>query len=269
VNLFPVKSMLDGSGSDEGVSYADIRMREAIRGLDPDQTALGFWRQQELVVLDRFVPTELLDRLRKEAGALQREVVRRQVGGFKRAGAVGYHALARRAPTILSLYRSQALLRFLSDLSELPLLTCPEHDPHACALYRYDNPGDHVGFHYDTSWYEGARFTVLIGLEDTSTSRLRCLLYSRDPHRPTRELDVATKPGTLVFFNGDKLLHAVTPLGPNQTRVVLSLQYVTNRLMRPWKRFVSNVKDSVAYFGFRGRPAQKRLSSAQRSEEAQ
>ena len=31
------------------------------------------------------------------------------------------------------------------------LQSCPESDPHSCALYFYTEPGDHIGFHFDTS----------------------------------------------------------------------------------------------------------------------
>ncbi len=52
----------------------------------------------------------------------------------------------------------------------------------------------------------------------------------------------------LVLF-GDKLHHRLTPIGANQQRVVLTLEYVTDPGMSPWWRFVSNMKDSIAYFG--------------------
>jgi hypothetical protein len=55
----------------------------------------------------------------------------------------------------------------------------------------------------------------------------------------------------LVFFDGDQLWHGVTPLGPQQERVMLTLQYVTDERMTPLKRFVSDMKDAVSYFGFR------------------
>jgi hypothetical protein len=34
-------------------------------------------------------------------------------------------------------------------------------------------------------------------------------------------------------------------------RVSLTFEYVTDARMRPWRRFISNMKDAVAYFGFR------------------
>jgi hypothetical protein len=66
-----------------------------------------------------------------------------------------------------------------------------------------------------------------------------------------RELALTTEPGTLVLFNGDKLWHKITPLGEHEERVSLTLEYVTDPGMTPVKRLFSNLKDAVAYFGFR------------------
>jgi hypothetical protein len=60
----------------------------------------------------------------------------------------------------------------------------------------------------------GPGYTVLLGLIEQSSSRLVCRLVANDPVRPPVELQLATHPGTLIVFNGDKLWHAVTPLGP-------------------------------------------------------
>src|SRR5258707_1119279 len=62
---------------------------------------------------------------------------------------------------------------------------------------------------------------------------------------------VQIPPGGLVFFDGDKLYHRITPLAAGEKRVSLTFEYVTDPSMRPWRRFISNMKDAVAYFGFR------------------
>ena len=86
---------------------------------------------------------------------------------------------------------------------------CPDGDPHSCALYFYTEPGDHIGFHFDTSYYRGARYTVLVGLvERSSQPACVCQLFKNDPAPPPVELQLATHPGTLIFFNGDKLWHS-------------------------------------------------------------
>src|SRR5437773_10415093 len=106
----------------------------------------------------------------------------------------------------MELYRSPAFLDFLSRLVEARLMLCPENDPRSCALYYYTEPGDHIGFHYDTSYYKGARYTILVGLVDTSEScGLVCQLYKDDPAREARALQLATEPGDVVIVNGDKL----------------------------------------------------------------
>lgn len=129
-------------------------------------------------------------------------------------------------------------------------MLCPEEDPHSCALYFYTEAGDHIGYHYDTSYYKGKRFTVLLGLQDQSSSRLVCRLHTKEQGREVKELSLPTDPGTFIFFNGDKLHHAVTPLGAEEERVVLTLQYVTNPSMGRAQRWFSNMKDAVGYFGW-------------------
>jgi hypothetical protein len=141
-------------------------------------------------------------------------------------------------------------------------MPCPERDLHACALYSYTEPGDHIGFHYDTSYYRDRRYTVLIGLQDDSTSRLVCRLHSRDPGHRVETVEVATAPGSFVFFNGDRVLHRVTPLGAGQVRHVITMQYVTDPEMGRLTRFVSDMKDAIAYFGFRRLLAGRRASSS-------
>ena len=89
----------------------------------------------------------------------------------------------------------------LSQIAGVPLLPCPDEDSHACALYFYTEPGDHIGYHYDTSYYKGARYKVLIGLRDQSRSQLFCRLHTKESDREVEGLSLATEPGTFIFFN--------------------------------------------------------------------
>jgi len=209
------------------------------------------WRaDHEFVCLERWLPASLVERLVAEADRLRPAIHRSFIPRHKKGGSVSFYTLREQAPTIVALYRSPALLAFLSRLTGRALQPCPESDPHACALYYYTEPGDHIGFHFDNSYYKGARFTVLLGLVERSSSRLVCQIHKDDPAR-RRELALATDPGTVVLFNGDKLWHKVTPLGDGEERVSLTLEYVTDPRMTPAKRFISNMKDAIAYFGFR------------------
>jgi len=186
-----------------------------------------------------------------EANNLRTKINRNYVPRQKKGGSVSSFEVAEHAPVTSALYNSPELITLLSTITREKLLVCPASDPHRSALYYYTEQGDHIGYHFDTSFYKGKRYTVLIGLVERSTSRLVCQLYKNDRTRETEELRVATTPGTIVIFNGDKLWHSVTPLGAGEERVVLTLQYVTDQRMGAVQRIVSDVKDAVAYFGIK------------------
>jgi hypothetical protein len=227
-------------------------VQRAIQLLDFNRTRRAYWEQNEFVSLERFLPPEVVEHyLIPAVEQLRSDVHRNYIPRHKKGGSISYYTLVEKAPVFLALYRSPAFIDFLIRLVDARVMPCPDDDPHACALYFYTEPGDHMGFHYDTSYYQGARYTVLMGLVERSEQcRLVCQLYKDDPTRESKELQLATTPGSLVIFNGDRLWHAVTPLGKGEERIVLTMEYVTNPEMGPFKRFRSNMKDAIAYFGF-------------------
>ena len=226
-------------------------IERAVSALDVDGLRRTYWEQDEFIHLEQWLPAPVLTRMVAEVERVRPQIHRNYIPRHKKGGSVSYYALLEQAPTILALYRAPAFIRLLSALTGRALQPCPQSDPHSCALYFYTEPGDHIGFHFDTSYYKGARYTVLVGLVERSSSRLVCQLYKKDPSRAPVELSLTTHPGTMVAFNGDKLWHAITPLGENEERVSLTLEYVTDPSMHPLKRLFSNLKDAFAYFGLR------------------
>jgi hypothetical protein len=87
-------------------------------------------------------------------------------------------------------------------------------------------------------------------VQRSAQCRLICQLYKGNSSRAMQELRLATPPGAMVIFNGNKLWHAVAPLEAGAERVVLTMEYVSNPEMSPFYRFVSHMKDAIAYFGF-------------------
>jgi alkylated DNA repair dioxygenase AlkB len=232
------------------VQFVTAEVGEALGGIDLGSARATYRRQNEFVALEGCLPPALVQHFVAEVEPLRAAVHRVRVPGRK-SGSVSWHTLRQRAPGLVALYRSPPLLDFLAALTGHPVQPCPDRDPHACALYWYGEPGDYITAHYDTSFYAGARYTVLLGLVNRTRSRLACQLYRGDPHRAPVDLELATEPGTLVVFDGDKLWHAVTPLGPGEERITLTMQYVTTQAMTRFKRFVSDMKDAISYFGFR------------------
>jgi hypothetical protein len=236
-----------------GTMGLEQAVAQAVAALDVEQVRKDYWEQNEFVVLKGFLPPAVVsDALVPQAERLKAQLNRNYIPGHKKGGSVSYFTVREQAREFLSLYRSPAFLGFLTRLTNVPLQLCPDTDPHSCALYYYTEPGDHIGFHYDTSYYKGARYTILMGLVDHAPScKLVCQLYKDSPDRPMKELSLSTAPGDMVIFNGDKLWHAVTPLGAGEERIALTMEYVTNPEMGLFKRLYSNLKDSFAYFGLK------------------
>lgn len=228
----------------------ESRLQRIRDDVDLQSVHSQYWLQDEFVVLDKLLPQVLIDAMVAEARLVQPRMHRNYVPGHKKGGSVSFYTLREQAPVTLNLYRSPALRWLLSRITESDLLLCPEDDPHSCALYFYTKPGDHIGFHYDTSYYKGRRYTVLIGLVERSDHcRLVARVRLKGQAEEIRETRIPMGPGAVVLFNGDRLWHAVTPLAEGEERIVLTLQYVTNQAMGPAKRLFSNLKDAFAYFG--------------------
>jgi alkylated DNA repair dioxygenase AlkB len=207
--------------------------------------------QGAFLYLSEFLPAEATAHLVAAVGKVQESVNRNYLPGHKQGGSVSRHTLDELAPQIAELYCSAALIDWLSQLAGEPLQVAPADDPHAYALYFYTRPGDHIGWHYDTSYYAGRRYTVLLGVIDESSCRLDYELHTRERGVAAVPGSVRIAPGGLVFFDGDKLRHRISPLGEGEIRVSLTLEYVTNPKMHFGWRVISNMKDAFAYFGFR------------------
>ena len=223
----------------------------AVDRLDAARLEREYRAQDEFLVVPRFLPPAAVGALLDDVRRLEPGVNRNYIPRHKKGGSVSHFAIADEGPALLALYRSDRFRRFLGGLVCADLQLCPDEDPHACALYFYTEAGDHMGYHYDTSYYKGARYTVLLGLEQESSSRLLCRLHTRQPGRPPVEVAVATDPGTMVVFNGDKVYHGVSPSRKGERRVVFTMEYVTSREIGRAQRLFSDLKDAFAYFGLR------------------
>lgn len=230
---------------------ADQTLSARLPSVDAQTLSRDFAQQGAFLYLDDFLPPEVTAQLIADVKTVTPSVNRNYLPGHKQGGSVSRHTIDRLAPFIAELYRSPALINWLEQLCGEPLQVSPADDPHAYALYFYTRPGDHIGWHYDTSYYDGRRYTLLLGVIDQSSCRLDYELHTRNPELADQPGSVQIPPGGLVFFDGDTLRHRISPLGENEMRVSLTFEYVTNPNMRAWRRFISNMKDAVAYFGFR------------------
>ncbi|WP_414570651.1 2OG-Fe(II) oxygenase [Nostoc sp. CCY 9925] len=217
---------------------------QAIAAVDYQKLQAEFQAQNEFLVLENFLPNSILNKFLSLLPSLQPAINRNYIPNHKKGGSISRYSLDSLAPIFGEFYQLNAFFEFLNKITGEKLLPCPNYDPHTYALYYYTEPGDHIQYHYDTSYYRGKRYTVLLGLVERSSSKLEYQLYRDIPDRETQMRSLSLTPGTLVLFNGDNLYHRVTPLGQNEQRIVLTLEYVTDTHMGMLKRFVSNIKDA-------------------------
>jgi hypothetical protein len=228
-------------------------LEAAVRRQDLPALRRAYADQDEFVVVEDFLPREVVDQWVRELEALKPHIHRNFIPRHKKGGSVAFDTVDRLAPTMSGVYRSPVFQQFLADVASAPMKECPPSDQHRCAMYAYTEEGDHIGWHYDTSYYKDRRWTVLVGLVDRSSSKLLCDLHTKGGNgRAVEKRAHAVAPGSLVIFNGDKVWHCVTPTQAGEERFIVSMQYVTSGDMNPFLRFVSNMKDAIAYFGFKG-----------------
>ncbi|MFN6500700.1 MAG: 2OG-Fe(II) oxygenase [Nostoc sp. DedQUE01] len=217
---------------------------QALAAVDYQKLQAEFQAQNEFLVLENFLPNSILNKFLSLLPSLQPAINRNYIPNHKKGGSISRYSLDSLAPIFGEFYQLNDFFEFLKKITGEKLLPCPHYDPHTYALYYYTEPGDHIQYHYDTSYYRGKRYTVLLGLVNRSSSKLEYQLYRDIPERETQMRSLSLTPGTLVLFNGDNLYHRVTPLGQNEQRIVLTLEYVTDTRMGMLKPFVSNMKDA-------------------------
>ena len=230
---------------------AEPALASRLDSLDLQRLRAEYVRQGSFVYIENFLPAEMTARLIEGVAAVSDSVNRNYLPGHKQGGSVSRHTIDRQVPEIAELYRSAALRRWLDDLTGERLQLSPPDDPHAYALYFYTRAGDHIGWHYDTSYYAGRRYTLLLGVLDDSSCRLDYELHTRLKGASIVSGSIKIPPGGLVLFDGDALRHRISPAREGETRISLTFEYVTDPRMHPWWRLISNLKDAFAYFGFR------------------
>jgi hypothetical protein len=155
-----------------------------LAGLDANSLRARYVEQGAFLFLPEFLGAEVTAQLVAAVATVTPAINRNYLPGHKQGGSVSRHIIDQLAPFIADLYRSPALIGWLEQLTGEPLQLSPADDPHAYALYFYTRPGDHIGWHYDTSYYAGRRYTLLLGvIEESTASNTNCTRAMRAPRQ--------------------------------------------------------------------------------------
>lgn len=195
-------------------------------------------------------PTQVNEEFCPELIIIKPHLHRVHVGSFKQSGSVSSQILSKYGPKLYDLYYNDQLKSYVESVVGEKLYHCPVSDPHGVALYSYTEIGDHIGPHYDKSFYRGRRYTVLLGLiQDSTTCQLVLYRGASKLNQRNNPLVVATNPGDLIIFD-ETMWHEVTPLSNvKEERMVLSMEFVTDSEMSCLWKCISRIKDRILYFG--------------------
>jgi len=213
--------------------------------IDAAGIAEQFRAQDELVFVDAAVAGDRLAELRREAEQLAPTATRMHVPFVRKGGTVGGRRIRRDAPAMAALYRE--LVADVALLTGHPLYEKDEDDDHAVALYCY-RAGDFMASHLDRCGSAPfGSYSVTVGIIDESTSRLECELSGG------RTLAFSTGPGSLTIYNGSRIGHAVSRLGPGERRIVLSGSYRTQARPDAVPYLAQRLAEGFLSFGWTGR----------------
>ena len=228
----------------------DRAVASHVARLDHGDTSTEFARQGSFVSLSEFLPADVTAQLAACARAL--------LPGFNRNYLPGHKKGAQRQPPYV-IDRRGAGDRGALSIEDAAARSSSGPAASRCCRARPTtrmrtrsittrSAGDHIGWHYDTSYYDGRRYTVLLGVHRrVVVSRLDYELHTRDEGRRGRTRDrCRIPPGGLVFFDGDKPAsshHAVG--GRRDARVVDVRVRDRSRTCARGSRMLSNLKDAV------------------------
>ncbi len=168
----------------------------------------------------------------------------------KKGGAIAYETLREKIPAIVDLYLSSDMQALISRITGVKVKPTPTSDKSSCSLLVYEEPGDHIGWHFDHNFYKGRHFTILIPIVNRNADGSGLSAARLVARQGAGERIIETPPNALVVFEGAKVRHKVVPIAAGERRVVLSMTYCTDPRNSLVQESMRRVKDT-AFFGIR------------------
>ncbi len=213
-------------------------------GVNGPQLSPAF-SKDHLIRVDDFLDEASLRRLQQEAQENIQRGIRNYVPTHKKGRSLPYEAMYYHAPTCLAFYHAPVVQNWVSGVVGEQVFPAGDHDQSACSLLIYDQPGDHIGWHFDHNFYKGRQFTVLLSLVNKgSEGGLSASQYQRKAGDGEPE-EVDTKENALVVFEGSRVLHRATPTREGDLRIILSMTYNTVPRIHWFRELVRRFKDTA------------------------
>lgn len=205
---------------------------------------------EHLAVIPNFLPASTFDQLKQEIVQVT-QAERTYLPAHKQGGTIAYETLHTVAPSVVAFYNAPELHAYFSAIIGAAVQPTPLYDQSSCSLLFYTKPGDHINWHHDHNFYNGRHFTVLLPVVNQQNAAPEQLSSAQLlVKKGEEEVMIPGVPNTLIVFEGAKVLHKVTRLGPDETRIMLSMTFATRPDASVVKAIARRVKDT-AFFGLR------------------
>jgi hypothetical protein len=221
-----------------------------LRRSEPEPNLIESFTAAKLARVGDFLDPASLASLREEATAIAARKTRSYVATHKKGGTVSYEQIHQSCPTCLAFYHCEPVGRFVSQVVGEKVGPAGDHDQSAESILYYEEPGDHIYWHFDHNFYQGRQFTALINLVNRSAEggpSASTLVY-RDAGG--EEVEVDTSENSFVIFEGAKVLHLATPTQPGDLRIMLSMTFNTMTKITLFRKLKRRIKDT-AFFGLK------------------
>ena len=216
--------------------------------VQPESLCEAF-QQERLVVVEGFTDPETLQAIQQECLDNVARAERSFIPFHKKGGTLSYEAIHQHAPTCLAFYHNPQLHQWLSEVIGETVRPTADHDQSSCSILYYDQPGDHINWHYDHNFYRGRHFTVLLSVINRGSDQdglSHGKLQRRGADGKAVSYDMAEN--SLVVFEGARVIHRASPVQQGETRIMLSMTFGTDPRI-PWYREILRRFKDTAYYG--------------------
>jgi hypothetical protein len=196
------------------------------------------FKRDGIVIIPQVMPLEIRKAMKEEALRLlelfseRRDLKLATTGNTPRKmSVVTSETIAANSELINTIYRSNALLKFLEALAGEPLLPCPSKDEEFL-ITRHEKSGDTHGWHWGD--YRYALIWILETPPIEYGGMLQCVPHtSWDKSNPRIHEYLCDNfistygfvSGDIYFLKSDTTLHRTVPLNQDATRIILNMTW--------------------------------------------
>jgi len=170
---------------------------------------------------------------------------------YRKGSAIDYHTLlSGELKPIIQLLTSTDILYQIKKKTNLNIQFVPALDTNKISLIFYENEGDYIKWHQDSNQYIGNRWAGIYTMYNRNQNN-DSLSSSLFKYKVDNKIYSIKNPeNSLILFQGDKILHQVTPLKKGEKRFVFS--FVFCDICQSKLNLINNLKQQFINYHYYG-----------------